>query len=49
MTIYTCAGGRDSSCSLLLNRDVATEERLPTLLFLSTRRRDLLILVSLCL
>ena len=45
VTIYTHAGGRDSSCSLLLNRGVTTEERLPTLLFLRTRRRDILILV----
>ena len=44
-TIYTCAGGRDSSCSLLLNRGGATEERLPTMLFLRTRRRDIPILV----
>ena len=28
--IYTRAGGRDSSCSLLLNRGGATEERLLT-------------------
>ena len=45
VTIYTRAGGRDSSCSLLLSRGGATEERLLTLLFLRTRRRDILILV----
>ena len=45
VTIYTCAGGRDSSCSLLLNRGGATEERRPTLLYLRIRRRDILILV----
>ena len=33
------------SRSLLLNRGGAIEERLPTLLFLRTRRRDILILV----
>ena len=49
VTIYTRAGGRDSSCSLLLNRAGATEERRPTLLFLHTRRRDILILVPLSL
>ena len=38
--------GRDSSCSLLLNRGGATEERPATLLFLRSRRRDLLILVT---
>ena len=46
VTIYTRAGGCDSSCSLLLNRGGATEERLPTLLFLRSRRRDMLILVQ---
>ena len=30
VSIYTRAGGRDSSCSLLLNRGGTTEERLPT-------------------
>ena len=45
VTIYTFAGGRNSSCSLLLNRGGATEERLPTFLFLRSRRRDILILV----
>ena len=44
VTIYTRAGGRDSSCSLLLNRGGATEERRPTLLFRRSRRRDILIL-----